>query len=214
MQIETAKGYIEYLEKENTILGVISTFCILVAGFILERIFSANEGYLLAIRENGMSFILLGSVLILYAAHRHFRQRSLIAWTQGQICLAIASNNKREIHYTIKDTDTRETWRFYNSAHSFVWTAFIEYLLSIASIEWKWSFFVENKNYFAMIIAIIPFIIMGCIAYEAHFLETRYPNVDSPGREFLKQKYNKLAKSKIARRMSKFILINIINHKK
>lgn len=84
--------YLEYLDKEMTIMGILSIFCVAVVALALDRIGSADLGkqtlFTLLWRDQRL-FVLLGSSCVAVAAVLFYIQRSALAWFYGQICLSI-----------------------------------------------------------------------------------------------------------------------------
>jgi hypothetical protein len=85
--------YLNYLDKEMTIMGILSTFAIAVPAFVLERAFSAGSGFFYDLRTLGQNYLLTGSALMLLAAAAFYKQRSQLAWYYGQIALGVCLSN-------------------------------------------------------------------------------------------------------------------------
>jgi hypothetical protein len=78
------KPYLDYLDKEMTIMGVLSTFCLAVPALFFERIIAANEksighDFLNRLVSMGSIYMITASVLMLFAAMYFYKQRSLLA---------------------------------------------------------------------------------------------------------------------------------------
>jgi hypothetical protein len=186
MSKDPAELFLDYLEKENTILGVISTFCILAAAFVIKEVLSASSGQIEQVAKDAITYIYIGSALMFYAGHRYFRQRSLIAWYQGQISLAIVHDDKRLLNDTINEVDTRFAWRYYNTASVITWFAFIEYSFALITTGSQFQFLKEHQLFISTGLTLIPIIAIALKSYEAKVLEEKYPNADSPLVEWLK----------------------------
>jgi len=113
--------YLDYLDKEMTIMGILSTFCIAAVALVLDRIGSADLEkktlFALLWRDQRL-FVLLGSSCVALAAALFYQQRSALAWFYGQISLSIESPsiNGIETDDWYKDADSWATWTPYQSA--------------------------------------------------------------------------------------------------
>jgi hypothetical protein len=89
---EGAKLYLDYLDKEMNIMGILSAFCVAAVAFALKEVLGAQSSTSLAnVWTNGAWQILIGSVLILGAAVGFYVERSTLAWYYGQISLTLAA---------------------------------------------------------------------------------------------------------------------------
>jgi hypothetical protein len=158
--------YLDYLDKEMTIMGILSTFCVLVSGGALDRLSGKGNPYFEMVWQNGHSFVILGSLFALLAALCFYLQRSLLAWYFGQISLCLAKDapddsskskdDKTEYEYGIDDwyadADSWPTWIRYNCGFGFLILAFIEYGFALI----KQPHFVDNKWFYLA----TPFLIL------------------------------------------------------
>ena len=87
------KTYLDYLDKEMTIMGLLSTFCVAVVALALERVASAKEGGLVAVWELGYRFIVIGSGLMLGVAII-----VLVPW-----CWILSLKNYRDKDHPVRD---------------------------------------------------------------------------------------------------------------
>ena len=76
------KQYLEYLDKEMTIMGILSAVSVAAPAGILNTILGDPDGVKARLWDTGQFFILAGSVLCVIAAY-------------GQICLAEAVSDKK-----------------------------------------------------------------------------------------------------------------------
>lgn len=129
------KPYLEYLDKEMTIMGVISAFCVGASALVIERAAAAAKGTPLSLLWNsGRTHLVLGSACLLAAALFFYRQRSLLAFYYGQICLSV-SPYQTEVASTydgLKEVDSWATWLHYRRAFGFVSLGFFDYGLAVA----------------------------------------------------------------------------------
>jgi hypothetical protein len=109
-------SFLEYLDKEMTIMGILSTFSVAAVTLFLKEVGSAEPAKktlfsLLWLREPWC--VLLGSAWILTAAGLFYSQRSTLAWYYGQITLATEAprqiNNLDPVAW-MKEADSWDTW--------------------------------------------------------------------------------------------------------
>jgi uncharacterized membrane protein len=120
-----AENYLDYLDKEMHILGVLSTFCLAVPSLIIERLSSLDDkslGYdfFAALLCNGLPLLVVGCLLMFVGAASFYKQRSRLAWTYGQMALEIAIPNStgKTLTERLKETDEWPTWIPYHCAKS------------------------------------------------------------------------------------------------
>src|SRR5262250_3047450 len=82
------KPYLEYLDKEMTIMGLLSAFSVALASFSTERIVSADQDFLHDLWVHGRDHVVAGAATAVLAAFFFYLQRSHLAWYYGQIALA------------------------------------------------------------------------------------------------------------------------------
>ena len=133
--------YLDYLDKEMSIMGVLSTFCLAVPSLCWERVISADEksivlDFLVKLLGNGSLYLVIASGLMVFGAASFYKQRSRLAWYYGQIALKVAlpDYTAREIDKWLKDADSWETWIPYHLSKCAIFFAAVEYALAIASI--------------------------------------------------------------------------------
>jgi hypothetical protein len=87
---EAAKPYLDYLDKEMTIQGILSAFCIAAAAAIFDRILAADSRSALIqqLQNGGRPFVLGAVTALIVAASFFYLQRSRLAWLHGQISFA------------------------------------------------------------------------------------------------------------------------------
>ncbi len=113
---DTTKFYLDYLEKEMTIMGLLSTFCVVAVGLVLDKLLSAASGTLFsAIWSSGEAYVLTGSGFMLFAGLYFYRQRSHLAWFYGQICLSL-SHSPATTEEWLEEVDSWEAWLYYHTA--------------------------------------------------------------------------------------------------
>ena len=85
------KPYLEYLDKEMTIMGILSAVFLAAPAGILGAIASKDRQVTIAFWNAGKLFIVAGSVFCIAAAFYFYKERSSLAWHYGQTCLNEAS---------------------------------------------------------------------------------------------------------------------------
>ena len=138
------KQYLEYLDKEMTIMGILSAVSVAAPAGILNASLSKDARALLWNPEH--FFIVMGSVLCVVAALFFYKERSLLAWYYGQICLSEAVANKKsvaaELREWLRDADSWETWLPYCWGFTFLVAGFAEYLFAffflLTPSHWPW----------------------------------------------------------------------------
>ena len=116
MESTDAKPYLDYLEKEMTIMGVLSAFCVGLVVLVVERLASADQHSVLTeVWKNHSPALIAGCCFALVAALFFYRQRSLLAWYYGQIALCLAGKNPtdRGLSGLLDDADSWKSWYHY-----------------------------------------------------------------------------------------------------
>lgn len=110
------KTYLDYLDKEMSIMGVLCAFSVGVLALVLDRILGAeNKTTLTSLWQHEHKYVLTASTLALVSALMFYRQRSLLAWYYGQITLSLIKSNVtgREADTWLKEADSWATWITY-----------------------------------------------------------------------------------------------------
>jgi len=97
-----AKEYLEYLDKEMTIMGILSTFCAAAVALVLGRIGDIDltkKTVFLAIWEQHAVAVLTGSGLLLLAALFFYLQRSTLAYFYGGISLSLSNHEEAPTYH-------------------------------------------------------------------------------------------------------------------
>lgn len=137
---EDLKPYLEYLDKEMTIMGILSAFSVAVPALVIDKIAGAKDSTDLAKLWHDQSGIWLnGSAAILIAALFFYRQRSHLAWYYGQIALAQArkSTGDGSVLSWLTEADSWETWLFYREAFVSLAFGFLQFSIAVVQHEFK-----------------------------------------------------------------------------
>jgi hypothetical protein len=136
---EGVKLYLDYLDKEMNIMGILSAFCVATVAFTLRELLEAEPNRPLEqIWEYSGWFVIIGSALILGAAAWFYRQRSDLAWYYGQISLTRAASEvtKTELFDWLKDADSWTTWISYRCGFFLLWPGLVAYMAAAVSYNW------------------------------------------------------------------------------
>ncbi len=131
------KTYLDYLDKEMTIMGLLSTFSVLVIGLTVNSSLAADRGELMNVWPNGHWYLFGGSFWMLLAALLFYRQRSLLAYYYGQIALCHIQDSSGEyenIESALMDADAWITRFFYQSGFACMIVDFVHYGIALLSL--------------------------------------------------------------------------------
>ena len=140
------KQYLEYLDKEMTIMGILSAVSVAAPAGILSTILADHDGVKARLWDAGQFFILVASVLCVIAALFFYKERSGLAWYYGQICLAEAVSDQKSSSQKLREwlleADSWETWWPYSLGFTSLLAGMAEYLLAafffLAPPRWPW----------------------------------------------------------------------------
>lgn len=173
-QEKRTNRYLEYLDKEMSIMGILSTFCLAVPALVLERLASATGSELAKIWSLGEPFFWVGSLLLLFSAALFYKERSLLAFYYGRIALGKPPDGVREgesadwIYYA----DSRTTWIPYDIAYWLVRAAAIEYVFGFCS--GKYQPIRQHVCWYVLIPVIATIVICPCFALIAKDRRIRF----------------------------------------
>jgi hypothetical protein len=173
------KPYLDYLDKEMTIMGLLSGFSLALAALAVDRIASAGVGVLAMMWPASGDLILAGSGTALLSAFWFYRQRSLLASYVGQITLAQLKSNQH-VESLLVEADGWDTWVNYQRGFAYLFIAFVPYSLAFIRTVWPgvsaWSWTITGVVF-----------VMTALTFElrAHLLKT-YPQSDDPFAEWRK----------------------------
>jgi hypothetical protein len=159
--------YLDYLDKEMTIMGILSTFSIAVVAVVLDRVGSAepSKGSFFSVLWNGPEqrvgavtdaasltvphmagasqapSILIGSLWVALAALLFYVQRSTLAWFYGQISLSIERRlvDRQDTDDWYRDADSWSTWIFYQLAFTSLIIGFAFYGYAVVAARWVFN---------------------------------------------------------------------------
>jgi len=133
--------YLKYLDKEMTIMGILSAFSVIVPAVVLDRTFGAPEMSLRTELWNSQSLpISLGSFALLIAALYFYRQRSDLAFYYGHIAISLTKSRYPEAPTTklIQGADRWSAWSHYYTAFFDLTMGFVWYSLAFLANQVPW----------------------------------------------------------------------------
>jgi hypothetical protein len=139
--------FLGYLDKEMTIMGILSAFSVAAPAGILVTVLGKDSQVTSKLWNDMAPFLIVGSILCVLAALLFYKQRSVLAWNYGQICLIQAqrgtnSDFDAELAGWLRDVDGWDTWWPYCCAFTFLVAGFADYILAIIfesmSQHWNW----------------------------------------------------------------------------
>jgi hypothetical protein len=127
----TCDSYVEYLDKEMTIMGILSAFSVVLAGLSLDRTMGAAQGSALAETWQHSGVLLASaSAAALMAAFKFYLERSLLAWYYGQLALAETRRDAEKVNDLLIDADGWDTWIQYRLG--FAWLGLSSLFIALA----------------------------------------------------------------------------------
>lgn len=134
------KAYLEYLDKEMTIMGVLSAFSFAWASFPTEKIVTAEKGFLNHLWDSGRDHLIAGAAIGVLAAYFFYLQRSHLAWYYGQIALAdsLGSKSAEPVEDWLVWADCWDAWVRYHAAFAALTVSFAAYAYAVAETLNPW----------------------------------------------------------------------------
>jgi hypothetical protein len=132
--IGDVKPYLDYLDKEMTIQGILSAFCVATIGLVLDKVLGADPkiaSLLSTILMRGFAFVMLGSIAMALAALLFYLQRSYLARTYGDVASAAARNAAESSWEPLPLADEID-WSSYQCGFAALTVAVFEYALVLA----------------------------------------------------------------------------------
>jgi hypothetical protein len=145
---DVAKPYLDYLDKEMTIEGILSAFCVAVGGVAFDRVLGVKadgaSSFVGQLQEFSYPFVLAAIAGLVTAALFFYLQRSTLAWHYGEISFAVATElaggtgeagNAAILNHNIlgnlDDAHSWSTWNRYKFGWSFLAVTAVEILLAL-----------------------------------------------------------------------------------
>jgi hypothetical protein len=148
---DAAKPYLDYLDKEMTIEGILSAFCVAVGAVAFDRVLGAKadaaSNLVKALQDFSYPYVLAAIVGLMTAALFFYLQRSALAWLYGQISLAVTREMSNRtagasttFTYGLDVGDSWSLWNRYKFGWSFLVVTAVEVLLALFFSINRWSF--------------------------------------------------------------------------
>lgn len=170
-----SKPYLEYLEKEMTIMGILSAVALAAAGGTLTLVFGQKAELGERLWTHGHWAIIAGSTMCVAAGTLFYKQRSLLAWFYGQICLAPLLDRKEQVSGLLEDVDSWATWFWYCWGFNALTVGFVEYIAALVSIV-----YLPNNQVLLWIYRIVPFVWLFILSGFQWYVMTRFRENENP----------------------------------
>jgi hypothetical protein len=166
---DVAKPYLDYLDKEMTIEGILSAFCVAVGGIAFDRVLGAKADsvswLVRQLQDFSYPFVLAAIVGLLTAALFFYLQRSTLAWHYGEISFAVATElgggaGRASGASLLDSLDEAHSWSAWNR-YKFGWS-----FLAVTAVEILLALFcaVNRVNLSGhWVIAGVPFVVAGIV---------------------------------------------------
>ena len=114
-------GYCDYLDKEMTLMGLLSAFAVAVPAIVLDRTAGARQDeqpHLAALWAEHRGLLAAGKLVFLLSALYFYRQRSLLAYYLGQLRFSQtpARYPGMSDRHLLEIADSWATWVHYQTA--------------------------------------------------------------------------------------------------
>ena len=157
-----AKPLLDYLDKEGTVMGFLSAFCVGAGLLMLDRTLGAKASespYMASVWESGSWFVSIASLSLFVGALMFYLQRSKLLWVLGRLAIELAKQGQ-------VDATTRaevEEWMFwwqYRVAWGGVLVSTIYTPVALLSPRWP-----PDPPSFAQLLTLLS-VVLVAIAYS------------------------------------------------
>jgi purine-cytosine permease-like protein len=180
------KLYLDYLDKEMTIMGILSTFCIASLGISIDRLVFYHSKPSAFVYWNQVNlYCILAMTGLLIAALFFYRQRSSLAYFHGQISLSLTKDDDDSIESHLNEVDGWSMWNYYKAAWWALIIAFSQFGLMLLSE--KFSFTRDHQLLLAPSIILLISLRSGIIIYAC----SKYWDWEDPFKALYSKKYRK-----------------------
>jgi hypothetical protein len=109
------KPYLDYLDKEMTIMGILSAFSVAAPAGILVTVIGKDSQVAASVWSSSQLFLIAASIVCVLAASLFYKQRSDLAWFYGQISLVQSRGGTdqkltEQLDNWLKEADAWSTW--------------------------------------------------------------------------------------------------------
>jgi hypothetical protein len=170
------KPYLEYLDKEMTIMGLLSAFSVALASFASEKIVTAESGFLREVWMHGQDHVIGGAATAVLAAFLFYLQRSHLAWYYGQIALACRRTSTSDsVENWLTLADGWDTWIRYQTGFIMLTVSFGSYAFAVAKALSP-SLHVTARVWSLW----LPFLLILMIVIVRWYVLSKFPQEDRP----------------------------------
>jgi hypothetical protein len=175
--LNNVKPYLEYLDKEMTIMGILSAFCIGTAALVAKEVLKiSDEGQLFWAHQADFYYIVTGSGLMLVAAGAFYWQRASLAWHFGQVSLwatdAMASG--RPLLDILQESDTWTVWIPYQAGLWLTAAGILAYFGALLPVP------EELEVWYVLVLAIAVALVVLAVAIVRLRRDREMGDVDQP----------------------------------
>lgn len=128
------KEYLEYLDKEMTIMGILSTFCVAAAALVVDRVGTAeHDSFFRTLSRDHAVSVFVGSGFLFVAGLCFYLQRSKLAHFYGSICISTIHPGYHpwDTSRWLKEAYSWRTWLRYRAGFSFLMATSVLFLHAI-----------------------------------------------------------------------------------
>jgi hypothetical protein len=120
---DATKPYLEYLDKEMTIQGILSAFCVTASAAGLDRVLGADKNkaneLITALQKHAQPYVIAAVIALVWAGWLFYLQRSALALLHGKISLAatreMQKSQIRNDSYSIEEAlEVSDSWTLWN----------------------------------------------------------------------------------------------------
>ena len=108
--------YLDYLDKEMTIMGVLSAFCAAILALVFKTGLEGTNALAQRLWQEAPRQITVALSGLIAATLLFYLQRSLLAWYYGQIAIAQVKGEEGLAEKLINEADGWDTWLRYQTA--------------------------------------------------------------------------------------------------
>ena len=192
-RVPLLQAYIDHLDKEQTVQGILSTFCVLANAAILSKVLlGGDSAYLVKLQTVAFPFVVSTIIAFAAAAFFFYTQRSALLELHGHIALAIAREADvsaiRNDSWTLRESllyaDSYELWNPYQCALGALYAAGAEAILGILTAGpqflqrgWIWAFWALSVALLALTATVVK------VVWERRLQEDKKQESERPDKD-------------------------------
>jgi len=163
------KPYLDYLDKEMTFCGIITTFSLACVLFMMDKLFSTAKPQTSTFTIDFSSTYFVSTLLLFtISAYLLFRQRAELAFYYGQISLEFTSPGYtgKTMRYFFNQVDSWKFWYKYFYGIALIACAFIQLVVLIVGTLYKGYKMADFLNCTINSYFISPGLLILCLVYN------------------------------------------------